>query len=413
MSRRRAVITGVGPLTCIGEGRDELLASLQQHRSGITELRAFDVGGLGVKAHSAGEMLDFDPAKYLDRKQVKRYDRYAQMAVASAKLALEDADWQVDSANPQLRTGVSFGTALAGIANAEEQHRKFVDKGPRGVNPLIGVQVFGGSAHSNIAISFGLRGPGTTNSNSCASGTIAVGEALRMIRDDMADVVVAGGTETPLQPLTFSAFDFINTMTRADPPQSCCPFDLERDGFVMGEGAASLVLEEYEHARQRGARIYAEVSGFSFNNDAYHMTSPLPDGEAAIRCMRHALADAQVAPEHIDYINPHASSTQLNDSTETMAVKAVFGEHAKQLAMSGTKAYTAHPLGATGAIEAVICCLAMENQFLPPTLHYRTPDPACDLDVVPNECRVAQLTHILSNSFGFGGINSSIVLVRV
>ena len=413
MSRRRAVITGVGPLCCIGEGREQLLDSLVNHRSGIGELKCFPTDGLGVKAHCAGAMPDFDPGRYMSPKQVKRLDRYAQMAVASARLALADAGWEVDPGEPQLRTGVSFGTALAGIANAEEQHRKFVESGPRAVNPLIGVQIFGGSAHSNIAIAFGLRGPGTTNSNSCASGTIAVGDALRWIQSGIADVVVAGGAETPLQPLTFSAFDFINTMSRADPPQSCRPFDARRDGFVMGEGAASLIVEEYGHARARGARIYAELLGYSFNNDAYHMTSPLPDGEAAIRCMRHALDDAGLDPTRIDYINGHASSTQVNDATETLAVKAVFGEHARRLALSGTKAYTAHPLGATGAIEAAICCLAISEGFLPPTLHYSEPDPSCDLDVVPNVCREAQPRGVLSNSFGFGGINSSIVLGRV
>ncbi len=413
MSRRRVVITGIGPLTCIGEGKAAVLEGLRQAQSGITELQAFDVSKYGLKAHSAGAMPNFDPGKYLEKKQVKRFDRYAQMAVASAQLALEDAGWAVDRENPQLRTGVSFGTALAGIANAEAQHQKFVDQGPRAVNQLIGVQVFGGSAHSNIAINFGLRGPGTTNSNSCASGTIAIGEAMRMIRDDMADVVVAGGAETPLQPLTFSAFDFINTMSRSAPPQSCCPFDAERDGFVMGEGAASLIVEEYEHAKNRGARIYAEVCGFFFNNDAYHMTSPLPDGEATSRCMRQALADAKVNPEMVDYINAHASSTQLNDRTETLAIKQVFGEHAYRIPVSGTKAYTAHPLGATGAIEAVISCLAMEHDFVPPTLHYRNPDPDCDLDVVPNEPREAKINCILSNSFGFGGINSSLVLAKV
>ena len=233
------------------------------------------------------------------------------------------------------------------------------------------MQVFGGSAHSNIAIEFGFRGVGTTNSNSCASGTVAVGEALRYIRDDFADVIVAGGAEAPLSPLTFGAFAIIKTMSQwtGDPALACRPFDLKRDGFVMGEGAASLVIEELEHAQKRGAHIFAEVLGYSLNNDAFHMTSPLPSGESCIRAMRDALADAQLAPEQIDYINAHASSTQLNDSTETMAIKQVFGDTRVTLPVSGTKAYTAHPLGATGAMEAAICALAIDRKWMPPTLN--------------------------------------------
>ncbi len=413
MNRRRAVITGVGPLTCIGEGRQEMLASLQAHQSGISHITAFNPQEFGLRATCAGEIKAFDPLRYMDARRARRLDRYAQMAVASARLALQDAGLSWDPETPQLRTGVSFGTALGGISNAEAQHKKFFEEGPRAVNQLIGVQVFGGSAHSNIAIEFGFRGPGTTNSNSCASGTVAVGEAMRYIRDGMADVMIAGGAESPLSPLTYGAFDFISTMSRREPPESCCPFDMRRDGFVMGEGAASLVIEEYSHAKNRGARIYAEVLGYSINNDAFHMTSPLPDAEATIRAMRLALADAHVAPEQIDYINGHASSTRINDSTETRAIKAVFGHHARKLAVSGTKSYTAHPLGATGAIEAVICCLAISEHFLPPTLHHHQPDPECDLDVIPNECRESTPRFILSNSFGFGGINSCIVLGRV
>lgn len=410
MSRRRAVITGLGPITSIGEGCDEVLSSLKNHRSGISRITAFDPSEFGLRARCAGEVKSFDPLRYLEPRRARRLDRFAQMAVASARLAIEDAGLEWDATNPQLRTGISFGTALGGIANAEAQHKKFFQEGPRAVNQLIGVQVFGGSAHANIAIEFGFRGPGTTNSNSCASGTVAVGEAMRYIRDGMADVMIAGGAETPLSPLTFGAFDFISTMSRREPPESCCPFDLRRDGFVMGEGAASLVVEEYEHAKRRGARIYAEVLGYAINNDAFHMTSPLPDAEATMRAMRYALEDARLNPEQIDYINGHASSTRINDATETRAIRGAFGEHAKNISVSGTKSYTAHPLGATGAIEAVICCLAVRERFLPPTLHHEKPDPECDLDVIPNECREASPRYVLSNSFGFGGINSCIVL---
>src|SRR5437764_3019345 len=286
-------------------------------------------------------------------------------------------------------------------------------KGARGVQPTLAVQVFGGSAHSNIAIDFGFRGVGTTNSNSCASGTVSVGEALRYIRDNFADVVVAGGAEAPLTAITVGAFDIIKTMSRsADPQFASRPFDKMRDGFVMGEGAAALVLEELEHARARGAEIYAEVLGYSLNNDAFHMTTPLPSGDSCIRTMLNALADAPVSLEQIDYVNAHASSTQLNDSAETMSIKAVLGEHAKKIPVSGTKGYHAHPLGATGAIEAALCALALDRQWVPPTINYQNPDPSCDLDVVPNHGREAKLNYIMSNSFGFGGINACIVLGR-
>jgi 3-oxoacyl-[acyl-carrier-protein] synthase II len=411
--RRRVVITGLGPITCIGTGRDSFWASIRAGRSGISRITSFDTSEL--KAHCGGEIPDWNPARFFPPHRLKRLDRYAQFSVASALLALEDArlPWSKDT--PTNRVGVSFGTALGGIANAEAEHQSFLKKGARGVNQTLALQVFGGSAHSNIAIECGFRGPGTTNSNSCASGIVAVGEAMRYIRDNMADVIIAGGAESPLSPLTFGAFDFIKTMSRwsGDPPFACKPFDLERDGFVMGEGAASLVLEEYEHARRRGATIYAEVLGYSLNNEAYHMTTPLPSGEAVIACMREALADAGIAPETIDYINAHASGTQLNDANECAAIKAVFGAHATRLAVSGTKAFTAHPLGATGAIETAICALALREGFVPPTLHRRAPDPACDLDIVPNIGREQPLRAVMNNAFGFGGINSVLVLGRV
>jgi 3-oxoacyl-[acyl-carrier-protein] synthase II len=411
---RRAVITGLGPITCIGVGKEAFWASLRAGRSGIGRITTFDTSDL--KAHCGGEVRDWDPTVYFPPHRLKRLDRYAQFAVASARLALQDAGLAWSPEEPQARVGVSFGTALGGIANAEFEHQRFLKKGQRGVNQTLALQVFGGSAHSNIAIECGFRGVGTTNSNSCASGVIALGEALRYIRDDMADVIVAGGAEAPLSPLTFSAFDFIGTMSRwtGEPPELACrPFDLERQGFVMGEGAASLIVEEYEHARQRGAHIYCEVLGYSLNNEAFHMTSPLPSGEAVTRCMRDTLADARLAPEQIDYINAHASSTEVNDSNEARCIRSVFGVHADRMPVSGTKAFTAHPLGATGAIESAICALAIERSYIPPTLHHATSDPECALDVVPNVGREQPLRYVMNNAFGFGGINSCVVLGRV
>jgi 3-oxoacyl-[acyl-carrier-protein] synthase II len=410
--RRRAVITGIGPITCIGTGKEAFWRGILAERSGISTITSFDTSQF--RAHCGGEIRDWDPSAFFPPNRLKRLDRYAQFAVASAMMALEDAGLAWSREQPRADAGVSFGTALGGIANAEAEHQRFLKKGSRGVNQTLALQVFGGSAHSNIAIECGFQGVGTTNSNSCASGTVAVGEALRYIRDGMAEVIVAGAAEAPLSPLTYGAFDFIKTMSRwqGDPALACRPFDLTRDGFVMGEGAASVIVEELEHARRRGARIYAEVLGYSLNNEAYHMTSPLPGGETVMRCMTDALRDACVQPGQISYINAHASSTQLNDSNEATCIRAVFGDDADRIPVSGTKAYTAHPLGATGAIETAICALAIERGHIPPTLNWREPDPACPLDIVPNHGRTQRIDYAMSNAFGFGGINSCIVLGR-
>ena len=408
------VITGLGPIACCGIGRDAFWSAIRAGRSGITRIAGFDTSAF--KARNGGEIRGWDPTAFFPPHRLKRLDRYAQFSVASALLALDDARLPWSREQPQARIGVSFGTALGGVSGAEIEHAHFLKKGNRGVNQTLALQVFGGSAHSNIAIECGFRGPGTTNSNSCASGVVSVGEAMRYIRDGMADVMIAGGAEAPLAPLSFGAFDFIKTMSRwtGEPAAIACrPFDAERDGFVMGEGAASLLLEEYAHAVQRGAHLYAEVLGYALNNDAWHMTTPHPDGESVVRCMEDALADARVTPDQIDYINAHASGTQANDANETACIKRVFGTRSAFPPVSGTKPFTAHPLGATGAMETAICALAIEHGYLPPTLHFATPDPACDLDFVPNAGREQPLRYVLNNAFGFGGINACLVLGRV
>ena len=307
-----------------------------------------------------------------------------------------------------------MGSALGGVAFAEQQVPKFLAEGPRGLDASLALAVFPGAASCNIAIEFGFTGPNATNAMSCASGTIAVGEAFHVVRDGRADVMLAGGAEAPLAPLTFAAFSNIRAMsTRNDDPGTASrPFDAGRDGFVMGEGAAVLVLEERERAVARGAKVYAEIVGHAYNNDAYHMTAPRPDGRQAARAMRLALEDAGVAPHEVGYVNAHGSSTPLNDSTETAALKQVFGEHAYRLAVSGTKGYYGHALGASGAIEAAICALALARGWLPPTINLQQPDPACDLDCLPREGRPARPEVVVTNSFGFGGINATLVLRR-
>ncbi len=408
---RRVVITGVGPITPIGIGKEAFWEAIKNKKSGIGPVSTFDASIF--KATCAGEILNWAPDTIFPPHRLKRLDRYAQFSVASVKLALEDSGLDYSPDAPQDRVGVSFGTALGGVANAENQHEAFVHGGPKSVRQTLALQVFGGSAHCNTAIEFGFRGVGTTNSNSCASGNVAIGEALRYIREDWADVMIAGAAEAPLSPLTYGAFAFIRTMSRAHPSVACRPFDQDRDGFVMGEGAASLILEEYEHAKARDANIYAEVIGYSLNNDAFHMTTPLPTGESCVRAIRDALNYARLNADQVDYINAHASSTQLNDSNEAFCIRKVFGERTNTIPVSGTKAYYGHPLGASAAIEGVLCALAIRHRLIPPTLNYRTPDPACNLDIVANEPREGDLRYILSNAFGFGGINSCVIYKKI
>jgi 3-oxoacyl-[acyl-carrier-protein] synthase II len=408
---RRVVITGVGPITPIGIGKEAFWEAIKGKKSGIGPVSTFDASIF--KATSAGEISNWSPEAIFPPRRLKRLDRFAQFAVASVKLALEDSGLDYSPDAPHDRVGVSFGTALGGVSNAEGQHEAFVHGGPRSVRQTLALQVFGGSAHCNTAIEFGFRGVGTTNSNSCASGNVAIGEALRYIRDDWADVMIAGAAEAPLSPLTYGAFAFIRTMSCSHPSVACRPFDQDRDGFVMGEGAASLVLEEYEHARARDARIYAEVIGYSLNNDAFHMTTPLPTGDSCVRAIRDALNYARLNTDQIDYINAHASSTQLNDSNEAFCIRKVFGDRTDTIPVSGTKGYYGHPLGASAAIEGVLCALAFRDGLIPPTLNYRTPDPDCNLDVVANEPREGDLRYILSNAFGFGGINSCIIYKKI
>lgn len=413
---QRVVITGIGAITAVGSGKDGLWRGILRGESGVRRITHFDPSPFDSQV--AGEVIDFDPLAYFPARRVKRLDRFAQFTVVAAKMALDDSNQHgrplYTGESPYSQVGVCTGTALGGIALAEHQHELFIRQGMRAVNPALAFLVFGGSGGSHVAIEFGFTGPGNTNSNSCGSGAIAIGEAFRHIQQGNALAMVAGAAEAPLAPLTFGAFDVLHAMSKGntEPARACRPFDATRDGFVMGEGAAMLVLEERHHALSRGAHIYAEVRGYACNNDAYHMLAPRPDGACAARCIRNALADARVAPAQIDYINAHATGTPLGDAAETLAIKQAFGEHARRIPISSTKPFHAHALGASGAIEIALCSLALEHDYLPPTLNLRQADPVCDLDYIPNQGRSAHVRHILSNSFGFGGINASIVLAR-
>jgi 3-oxoacyl-[acyl-carrier-protein] synthase II len=408
---RKVVITGIGAITPIGTGTEQLWAGLQEARSAVQCVTRFDP--TPFKSRIAAQVNDFVATDHLEERRARRLDRFGRFSVAATRLALVDAG--IDLAREDRDTvGVMMGTALGGVAFAEQQYPEFLRGGPRAVDPSLALMVFAGAASCNVAIEFGLTGPNSTNGMSCASGTIAIGEAFRAIVRGDADTMVAGGIEAPLAPLCFGAFAIIRAMStrNEDPERASRPFDSGRDGFVMGEGAAVLVLEERGRALARGAPIYAEVCGYGLTNDAYHMTAPRPDGRQAARAMQLALRDANVAPSDIGYINAHGSSTPLNDPTETASIKQVFGDHAYRLALSGTKGYYGHALGASGAIEAAICALSLRNGWLPPTVNLETPDPACDLDYIQGGGREARPEFVLSNSFGFGGINASLVLRR-
>jgi 3-oxoacyl-[acyl-carrier-protein] synthase II len=413
MSRpvRRVVITGIGAVTPIGLGRDGLWDGLRAQRSAVGPVTRFDPSIFHSRV--AAEVGDFVPTDHLEARRARRLDRFAQFAVAATRMAIGDSGLRLEAEDRE-RVGAMMGSALGGVAYAEEQLGRFIGGGLRAVDATLALAVFGGSASCNVAIEFGVYGPNSTNGMSCASGTIAVGDGFRAIRDGYADVMLCGGAEAPLSTLCFGAFALIRAMsTRNDDPAGASrPFDRDRDGFVMGEGAAVVVLEERDRAIARGAPMYAEVTGYGLSNDGHHMTAPRPDGSQAARAMRLALQDARASGTDIGYINAHGSSTPLNDPVETMAIRQVLGDHAYRIPVSGTKGYYGHALGASGAIEAAICALALQRKWLPPTVNLAVPDAACDLDYVAGTGRESEPETILSNSFGFGGINASLVMRR-
>jgi len=408
---RRVVITGIGAVTPIGMGVEGLWAGLREGRSAVRSITRFDPSAF--KSRIAGEVPDFVPGDHLQERRARRLDRFSQFSIAATRMALADADLDLTREDPD-RVGAMMGTALGGVAHGERQYHNFLTQGPRSVDPALALTVFAGAASCNIAIEFGCTGPNSTNGMSCASGAIAIGEGFRAIGRGEADIMVTGGSEAPLAPLCFGAFAIIRAMSTRndDPARASRPFDAARDGFVMAEGAAVLILEERTRALARGAPVYAEICGFGLTNDAYHMTAPRPDGRQAARAMRNALAEAHASPSEVGYLNAHGSSTPLNDPTEALAIRQVFGEHTARLALSGTKGYYGHPLGASGAIEAAICCLAARRGWVPPTVNLETPDAACDLDHITGPGRRLEPEYLVSNSFGFGGINAALVFRR-
>ena len=406
--RRRVVVTGLGMVTPLGTGVGKNWEAVCAGRSGIRSITKFDASPFSCQI--AGEIPDFRSEDFMDKQQVRRFDTFVHYAVASARMAMEDSGLKIDPKNRD-RVGCITGSGLGGLAMLEHYHKVLLEKGPRRISPFFIPGMIANMASGQIAIEFGAKGPNISIESACAASCHAVGEAFRWIREGKSDAMITGGSDALVTPLALGGFCSMRALSaRNDEPEKASrPFDLNRDGFVMGEGAGLLVLEELAGVLDRGAEIYAEVAGYGLSGDAYHVSAPDPDGGGAISCMSMAINDAGLKPEDIDYINAHGTSTKLNDESENKAVKAVFGEHAYKLAISSTKSMTGHLLGGAGGIEAIYTVLAIRHGIMPPTTNYETPDPACDLDYVPNVARRAKVRVAMSNSFGFGGTNASLL----
>ena len=409
MEERRVVITGMGVVAPNGIGIDNFWDSLIHGRSGVRKITQFDASS--YPSQIAGEVKDFDPLNYMGPKSARRMDRFAQFAVACTRMALDDASVEVSEKNCD-RIGIALGSALGGMPSAEEQHSIFMEKGLKRTDHLLATKLFLGACTSQVSIEMGIKGHCNTIAGACSVGTDSVGYAFYTIKNSLADIMIAGGSEAPLAPLTFGAFCQIGALSirNGDPTRASRPFDKERDGFVMSEGAGILILEDLENVLRRGAPIYAEVIGYGTTNDAYNMTHPFPSGEQAKKSIELALRAAKIDSSEIDYINAHGSSTPLNDKIETKVIKEIFGEYAYRIPISATKSMIGHSLGAAGSIEAIVSVLSIKNQFIPPTINYEFPDPECDLDYVPNKGKKGIVNTVLSNSYGFGGKNSALII---
>lgn len=407
---RRVVITGMGAITPVGNNVPDFWDSISKGKIGIDFIKAFD--NSDFKAKLAAEVKDFDPEEYIDRKEAKRMDRFCQFAIAASQQAVDDSKLNFEDENMD-RVGVILGCGIGGIGTIETQVKKLNEKGPNRVSPMLIPMIISNMASGNIAIRYGAKGICTTIVTACASANNAIGEAFQKIKDNQVDIMFSGGTEASVTPISIAGFASLTALSKStDPKRASIPFDAERNGFVMGEGSAVLMLEEYEHAVKRNAKIYAEVVGYGSTCDAYHITAPSPDGEGGAKAMLMSIEDAGIKPSDVSYINAHGTSTHANDSTETVAIKKVFKEDAYKIPVSSTKSMTGHLLGAAGAIEAVICAKALQDGFIPPTVGLEVKDPECDLDYVPNVGRKAELQYALSNSLGFGGHNASILLKK-
>jgi 3-oxoacyl-[acyl-carrier-protein] synthase II len=410
-AERRVVVTGVGLVSPVGIGTEETWKSLQAGRSGAGPITLFD-----ASQHSsrfACEVKGFDPLRWVEKKEVKKMDRFIQFAVAAADFALKDSGLKVDAANDEM-VGVYIGSGIGGFATIEREHTILMERGPSRISPFFIPAAIVNLASGWISIRSGAKGPNSATCTACTTSAHAIGDSYRLIQRGDADAMIAGGSEAAITPLGVGGFAAMRALsTRNDQPEKASrPFDLGRDGFVIGEGAGVVILEELEAARRRGAHVYCELVGYGMSSDAYHISAPCEDGDGAYRVMRKAIKDARIEPSAIGYVNVHGTSTPPGDKVEVLAIKRVFGDHARKLPVSSTKSMTGHLLGAAGGLEAGITALALRDQVLPPTINYETPDPECDLDIVPNEARRVRLDYALSNSFGFGGTNGALVFKR-
>ena len=410
--KRRVVVTGVGLVTPLGVGIDNVWQRILNGESGIAPTTRFDVAQHETKF--AGEVKDFKPEDYIAPKEIKRIDLFIQYALTATKIAMEDSGLDMNKEDAE-RVGVIVGTGLGGLPTLEKYHSILLERGPGRISPFFIPMLIANEAPGHIAIRYGIKGPNLCIVTACATGAHCIGDSFRIIQYGDADVMVAGGTEANLTPLTVGGFNAMKALsTRNDAPEKASrPFEKDRDGFVIAEGSGIIILEELEHALKRGAKIYGEIAGYGYNGDAYHITAPCPDGEGFIRCIKLALKDAGISPDDVDYINAHGTSTELNDYTETLAIKEIFKERAYRLPVSSTKSMTGHLLGAAGAIEAIFSLLSIRDNICPPTINFDAPDPQCDLDYVPNTARKHDIGVVMSNSFGFGGTNSVLVFKRL
>lgn len=408
--KRRVVITGAGVVSSLGFGLDQFWGSIKEGRNGISEITRIDVSEMSTKV--GAEIKDFDPTQFIDKKEARRMDRYNQFAMAASKLAVENAKLDLDSLDKD-KCGVIVGSGIGGIGTFEEQHSVLISKGPGRVSPFFIPMMISNMASGRIAIQYGFMGFNECVVTACATSNNAIGDSFKVIQRGDADLMLSGGAEASITPISFAGFCNMGAMSKnPDPATASRPFDKDRDGFVMGEGAGILVLEELEHALNRGANILAEVVGYGCTCDAYHITAPHPEGVGGIKSMQMAIKDAGIKPEEVGYVNAHGTSTPLNDPSEVKVIKAVFGSHAANIAMSSTKSMTGHLLGAAGAIEAVVTAMAIRDSFLPPTINVQNQDPECDIDCVPNKGREGSIKYALSNALGFGGHNATICLKK-